>query len=264
MCGLAGILLEKLPKRRVRDVKTLTDIFTKLLVLSEHRGPHATGVAWVKRDGSMAVAKAPLPAHKFIETSAYRDCLAGVNAQTTILMGHTRWPTCGSEHNPANNHPLFDHCVLTHNGHISNADALFRRHNLHRTAQVDSEILLRLAEKHTSPEGIDVPGYLHALEACTGRIAAVLVATTRPEQILLLRGNMPLFVWHHPALHALAYASEEAILQSAVGYSAAWLPLPLAPGEALLENTSNWAMERLPFSFLGMGQHVGWQRYTGG
>ncbi|MEI7832023.1 MAG: glucosamine 6-phosphate synthetase [bacterium] len=254
----------ELPKRRVRDVKTLADIFTKLLVLSEHRGPQATGVAWVKRDGSMAVAKAPLPARQFVETLAYRDCLAGVNALTTILMGHTRWPTRGSEHNPENNHPLVGEVVISHNGHISNADALFRRHNLPRAAQVDSEILLRLAEKHTSPEGIDVPGYLHALEGCTGRIAAVLVATSHPEQILLLHGNMPLIIWHHPTLHALAYASEEAILQSAVGCAAAWLPLPLAPGEALLVDTSSWAMERVSFSFLGMGLHVGWQRYTGG
>jgi len=244
VCGLAGILIGKLPKRRVRDVMGLADIFTKLLVLSEHRGPHATGVAWVKRDGSMHVAKEPLPARQFVETAAYRDCLAGVDAKTTILMGHTRWPTRGSEHNPNNNHPLGDHCVLTHNGHISNADALFRRHNLHRAAQVDSEILLRLAEKHTSPAGIDIPSYLHALESCTGRIAASLVATSRPEQVLLLRGNMPLIVWYHPGLHALAYASEEAILQSAVGDASDWLPLPLAPGEALLVDTSNWAMER--------------------
>ncbi len=222
MCGLAGILIKKSPKRRVRDVKTLTDIFTRLLVLSEHRGPHATGVAWVKRDGSMAVAKAPLPARQFVETAAYRDCLAGVNAHTTILMGHTRWPTRGSEHNPDNNHPLIGEIALTHNGHISNADALFRRHNLHRVAQVDSEILLRLAEKHTSPAGIDVPSYLHALEGCTGRIAAVLVALVRPEQVLLLRGNMPIILWYHPGLKALAYASEEAILHRAVGDLAAW------------------------------------------
>ncbi|MEI7834069.1 MAG: glucosamine 6-phosphate synthetase [bacterium] len=263
MCGLSGIIWRKSSKRRVKDVKTLTDIFTRLLVLSEHRGPHATGVAWVKRDGSMAVAKAPLPASKFVETIAYRDCLAGVNAHTTILMGHTRWPTRGSEHNPANNHPLIGEVIISHNGHISNADALFRRHNLPRAAQVDSEILLRLAEKHTSPAGIDVPSYLRSLEGCTGRIAAVLVATARPEQILLLRGNMPLIVWYHSGLQALAYASEEAILQSAVGDPAPWLPLPLAPGEALLVDTSSWAMERVPFSFPGMGQSVGWQRYTG-
>ena len=264
MCGLCGIIWKESSKRRVRDIKVLADIFTGLLVLSEHRGPHATGVAWVKQDGSIQVAKAPLPAHKFVETAAYRDCLAGVNAQTTILMGHTRWPTRGSEHNPGNNHPLIGEVALTHNGHISNADALFRRHNLHRAAQVDSEILLRLAERHTSPAGIDVPSYLHVLEACTGRIAAVLVATTRPEQILLIRGNMPLIVWHHPSLKALAYASEEAILQSAVCYSAAWLPLPLAPGEALLVDTSSWAMGRMPFCFQGMGLRVGLQRYTGG
>jgi hypothetical protein len=48
------------------EIDALAETFTRLLLLSEHRGPHATGVAWVKRDGTMQVAKEPLPAHAFV------------------------------------------------------------------------------------------------------------------------------------------------------------------------------------------------------
>jgi hypothetical protein len=60
----------------------------------------------VKRDGTMRVVKAPLPARTFIQTAEYLDWLAGIDRDVTYLMGHTRWPTRGSERNPANNHPL--------------------------------------------------------------------------------------------------------------------------------------------------------------
>ena len=41
MCGLLGILAGNRQKRRVKDIEALTDVFTMMLLLSEHRGPHA-------------------------------------------------------------------------------------------------------------------------------------------------------------------------------------------------------------------------------
>lgn len=42
MCGLAGVLTGK-RLRTEGEVNSITALFTRLLVLSEHRGPHATG-----------------------------------------------------------------------------------------------------------------------------------------------------------------------------------------------------------------------------
>ncbi|OQA94664.1 MAG: hypothetical protein BWY25_02706 [Chloroflexi bacterium ADurb.Bin222] len=75
MCGLVGLLAGHRQQRRLKDIEALTDVFTMLLLLSEHRGPHATGVAWVKQDGTLQAAKAPLPARQFVQTSRYLDWL---------------------------------------------------------------------------------------------------------------------------------------------------------------------------------------------
>ncbi len=65
-----------------------------------------------------------------------------VDNHTTILMGHTRWRTRGSEANSRNNHPIRAGIIIgTHNGTIYNADYLFRRLGLPRYAEVDSELL---------------------------------------------------------------------------------------------------------------------------
>jgi hypothetical protein len=44
-------------------------------------------------------------------------------------------------------------CLGTHNGTVVNADALFRRFRLRRYAEVDSEIIFRLASRMTGEDG---------------------------------------------------------------------------------------------------------------
>jgi len=131
------------PKRRSRrEVDHLVESFTRLLICSENRGPHVTGVAWVKGDGTYQVEKAALPARDFVGTLRYALWTDMIDAQTTLLMGHTRWPTRGSALNPDNNHPLAipregGSILLTHNGHLTGVDRLFTQYQLPRTAQVD-------------------------------------------------------------------------------------------------------------------------------
>ena len=277
MCGLVGLLAGRQPKRRLKDIEALTDVFTMLLLLSEHRGPHATGVAWIKRDGSMQVAKEPLPARQFVQSGPYLDWLLGVDREITYLMGHTRWPSHGSVMNPANNHPLClpvtsccrsdqatgNGCLaLSHNGTIPQFQRHFERLRLPRTAQVDSELLARIAQRHTRAEGIDLDGVLADLASLDGRMSLALVATTRPEEIILLKGNMPLEVRIQPRTRVLLYASEVRILDRVLGDEAGWEPLVLAHGEGLVINTQAWTMRRVPFTFQGIACATG-SNYTG-
>jgi len=44
MCGLAGVIFGK-KQRRAEEQDHLAWLFTRLLLLSEERGPHATGAA---------------------------------------------------------------------------------------------------------------------------------------------------------------------------------------------------------------------------
>jgi hypothetical protein len=186
---LTGVIIGSQTKRRVKDIDALVDTFTRMLLLSEHRGPHATGVAWVKRDGSMYVAKEPLPASQFVQSDDYLDWLLGIDRQVTYLMGHTRWPSRGSVRNPANNHPLVlpvgdgYRLALTHNGTIFDHARHLIRLGLPRTTQVDSELLARIAQRHADAHGIDVEAFLADLAPLDGSMSLALVATTRPEEI---------------------------------------------------------------------------------
>jgi len=280
MCGLVGLLAGRQPKRRLKDIEALTDVFTSLLLLSEHRGPHATGVAWVKRNGSMQVAKEPLPARQFVQSGAYLDWLLGVDREITYLMGHTRWPSHGSVLNPANNHPLvttvptldqtrpalqaidqshtaMGSLALTHNGSLRAWERYFSRLQLPRTTQVDSELLARIAQRYTGAAGIDLDAVLTALSPLDGSMSLSLVATTRPEEIILLKGNMPLEVRIQPRTRVLVYASEDRILDRALTGESGWEALPLAYGEGLVVDTQTWTHRRVPFTFQGLNTIAG-------
>ena len=264
MCGLAGIVIGRREKRRVKDIEAFTDTFTRMLLLSEHRGPHATGVAWVKRDGSMQVAKEPLPARQFVQSGAYLDWLLGIDRQVTYLMGHTRWPSRGSARNDAENHPICcaPPILLTHNGTISDHTRHYTRLRLPRITQVDSELLARIAQRHTAAEGVDLEAVLADLVPLDGSMSLALVATTRPEEIILLKGNMPLEVRIQPRTRVLLYASEARILDRAIADETGWETCPLTYGEGLVINTQAWTMHRVPFTFQGLQTAAG-QSYTG-
>jgi glutamine phosphoribosylpyrophosphate amidotransferase len=251
------------PKKRSRqEVDRLVESFTRLLICSEHRGPHATGVAWVKADGTYQVEKAPLPAREFVDTWRYAAWTDSIDAQTTLLMGHTRWPTRGSELNPNNNHPLVvtqetGSVLLTHNGHLTGVDRLFTQYQLPRTAQVDSEFLVQLAARHWAPDGMDLRVFLHDLRGLEGRMSAVLVGTSQPETVYLFKGNQPLEVVYHPRDRVLCYASEVSILMRALGLSSGWDIVPVPAGRVLVVNQRELTkMQQLPFSFRGMATMV--------
>ena len=57
MCGLAGVIFGN-KRRRAEEWEYLAWLFTRLLVLCEERGPHATGAAWLDADGGHGFSSA--------------------------------------------------------------------------------------------------------------------------------------------------------------------------------------------------------------
>jgi glucosamine 6-phosphate synthetase-like amidotransferase/phosphosugar isomerase protein len=253
------------PRRRVAEIDALTDNFTRLLLLSEHRGPHATGVAWVKREGSMQVAKESLSASRFVQTGAYLDWLLGVDRQVTYLMGHTRWPSRGNVGAPAENHPISTPPILlTHNGTILEHVQHARRLRLRQTTRVDSELLARIAQHHASTTGIDLDAFLTDLQPLDGSMSLTLVANTRPGEIILLKGNMPLEVRFHRQKKVLLYASEARITEMVIGGEAGWEDLHMVSGEVLvIDTTAIDRLQRCQFTFHGMERPNTSSRFTG-
>lgn len=137
MCGIAGYCLD--PKHYARV--EAADLAGQMLFDIEHRGGDATGAAWINpRTGKRVISKAPVSATKFVPRAGAGLC---EGATTAIL--HTRFATQGSPKVKGNNHPIpRGKIVLTHNGHISNDKELFKRLNVPRVAQVDSEAVAAL------------------------------------------------------------------------------------------------------------------------
>ena len=250
MCGLAGVIFGK-KRRRAEERENLAWLFTRLLVMSECRGPHATGVAWLNRDGEHRLFKRPARAGQFVTDKAYQEVLSGIDNRTTILLGHTRWRTRGDERVNRNNHPIRAGDIIgTHNGTIYNADYLFRRFKLRRFAQVDSELLFRLAHNAVRDDRIDMERFRARLELCRGQITAVLASRLDPETILVLKGNKPLELRAHRRYRVVLYASEPAFLDAVLADERGWRELPVPPMSMVVfrhEDLMEFSRESLEF-----------------
>jgi glucosamine 6-phosphate synthetase-like amidotransferase/phosphosugar isomerase protein len=211
MCGLCGVILGRKRRRRT-EIRQIAGLFTELLLDSQIRGTDAAGVAVVRRDGSYKLFKRPGPAALLVEDKLYGRVVSLDNKVTAVL-GHTRRKTRGSEHNSRNNHPIVVGRLVcgTHNGTLANADHLASTLRLRRAAEVDSEVLFRLAERSRSDTE-----FRSLLARCRGRISAAFVRLDEPPKLRLLKGDMPLHAAHVPRMRAVLYASEPWMLQTAL------------------------------------------------
>jgi len=251
MCGQAGVVFGT--KRRTQEeTDYLTWVFTRLLELSEERGPHATGVAWVSREGEHRLFKRPVPASEFVRDKAVGEVIGDIDNSVTVLMGHTRFVTRGNAAINENNHPLrTGNCLVTHNGTILNADYLFHRFRFGRHAEVDSEIIGRIADASTVDGRIDVKALRDRLALCRGQMSAVIVAKSDPGTIIILKGNKPLELVYHPKLRTVFYASSAKHLQVALADHPGWERWPLKPMTICVLNCSSLAEpRRIPFDFV--------------
>ncbi len=236
MCGQAGLILSR-RRRSVGEVAILKTIFTGLLMHSEARGHHASGVAVLDREGSYRLFKRPLPATQLIAQPGFAEALGALEGsfgreagRTTLILGHTRYRTCGCESNNLNNHPLRgSDWIATANGTIYNAASLFRRYRLHRHAEVDSELILRLADKFSDIGALDLPRFIEALRPARGQLSAVLASLCAPEVTYVIHGNRPLVLRAHRRYRAIAYASEARFLDGVLGARSGWRPFCLPP-----------------------------------
>lgn len=251
MCGQAGVVFGT--KRRTQEeIDYLTWVYTRLLELSEERGPHATGIAWVNRGGEHRLFKRPVPAREFVRDKAFGEVLGDVDNDVTVLMGHTRFVTRGNAAINENNHPLrTGDCLVTHNGTILNADYLFHRFRFGRHAEVDSEIIGRIADACIVDGRVDVKALRDGLALCRGQMSAVVVAKTDPETAIVIKGNKPLELVYHPKLRAVFYASSAKHLQAALSDIKGCERVPIKPMTInMLRCSDLFGVEQLPFNFV--------------
>lgn len=202
MCGIAGYCLA--PSERC-DASKLS---RRLLLGIEERGRHATGAAWRNDDkpGTVQVFKRATSASKLVHDHAHRIT---PNACSAVL--HTRWATKGDPTNSLNNHPIVcDKVALVHNGHVSNDDDIFRRLNVRRRGQVDTEAIAALL---AYGEG-DVTDLLSQVSG--GAAVAWLNAEDRNNTLHLARVSYsPLHVAQTKAGSLLYASTKQAVVRAA-------------------------------------------------
>lgn len=253
MCGQVGLIFG-VKRRRLADYQDLTEAFTTLLALHERRGPHATGAAWLRHDGEHRIVKGPAPASRFIRETVFQSLTGEVGHGTTWLAGHTRWVTRGAPANNRNNHPLRCGGVIgTHNGTLVNADALAARLGLARQTEVDSEVLVRLVNDACGADGVHLPRLKRHLAHCRGQMSAILASKAQPFQVLLIHGDKPLCLRHHPGRRVMAYASAGLLLEAMFSQSGGWVSVDLPPMHLMCVDVRDLSgAVPMPFHFQAM------------
>jgi amidophosphoribosyltransferase len=215
MCGIASILL--CPCRRTPDQwERIHAIFSANLIANEDRGKFATGMALVTTGGQVYLEKMPLPATVFVQQKEYAALLEKVDQNTTLLLGHTRFPTKGDPSHSFNNHPIWAPPIVgIHNGEIYNDDELFEEFDLPRVGQVDSEIifqLLKLPQMRFSSEK-ELTHLRSWLALLDGYFTFLACDVNQPTRLLAVTHGHPLCIAYDPALNILVFSSRYIFLK---------------------------------------------------
>jgi len=210
MGGIFGLILGK-KRRSAEDRDILKRIFVRLLLANDVPYPHDTGVVAVRTDGEFRIHKKALRVGKFANEKGFKEVMAFVDDQTTVLMGQVRRRMPGDPKTVKSIRPMVTSGVIgTHRGEIFNAKELFERYRLPRETKTDSEVLLQMAAHSTEKGRINPETFLDDLRPCHGTISLSMVSLEDPGSIFLLNGA---FKYMGKAIHlhhrAFFYASGE-------------------------------------------------------
>ncbi len=184
--------------------KIMTKLLRELSVAAEVRGTDATGISYVK-DGKMVTFKKAKPAHK---VNLYFP------KGTTVVIGHTRFTTQGSEKQNCNNHPFESErgFALAHNGVLYNDKELKEMYNLPETKiKTDSYVAVQLLETFG---GADMENIRKMSEIVEGSF--VFTILRNDNTLFLVKGSNPITVYYFSELGLYVYASTKEILDTAL------------------------------------------------
>ncbi|MFE6736471.1 amidophosphoribosyltransferase [Microbacterium sp. NPDC057650] len=150
MCGIVGM---------VGNGPVNQDIYDALLLL-QHRGQDATGIATAESTGVMHMAKAQAMVREAFRTRDMRSLLGSVG------LGHVRYATKGTASSEEEAQPFYVNApygiVLIHNGNLTNTRELTvemeQRDRRHLNSSSDTELLLNVLahELQTSTSPVDL------------------------------------------------------------------------------------------------------------
>jgi glucosamine--fructose-6-phosphate aminotransferase (isomerizing) len=229
MCGIVGYT----------GPKQAYPIVLKGLKRLEYRGYDSSGVALIK-NGVLSVHKKK---GKVVELE---ESLVGVNLDSNIGIGHTRWATHG-EPSDRNAHPHTSangNFAMIHNGIIENYN-LLKNELLNKgytfTSDTDTEVLLNFIEYIKESNNCTLEEALRiALKRVTGAYCILLVDKDDPETIIAARKGSPLVIGVGKGEHFLASDASPIIeYTKEVVYVNDYELAIVRPDELILKNLGN-------------------------
>lgn len=216
MCGIIGYFN---PSPENQDNNTLAKgKVTPLLINSLGRGADATGLGFINNQKNEIICyKEPLASDKFVFTKTYREIIASYNP--SILIGHARTKTLGTEQDNNNNHPLTTESglMMVHNGMLTNEDAIFEAFKLKRDGEVDSEVIIKLIEHFLkNKKNNTIKAIQKAREQIFGSMAIALLNIKEPTTLYLVASGNPVILAYHKPTGIIYFASELEILQNSL------------------------------------------------
>ncbi len=175
MCGIFGFITRQGEGPEIARLR-------RLAMITQRRGEHAFGLAWLNAGGAIQTFKRPGPAQMYLEElNRCRDAI--------IVIGHCRYATHGAPGENRNNHP---HPAgggeLVHNGVVHNHQELVGQYHLKPQSACDSEVLGLLMAR--------CPGTIAQRSAWAANQAlgplAMLGLWGNPARLLVVRNGRPL------------------------------------------------------------------------
>lgn len=215
MCGIVGM---------VGSAPVNQDIYDALLLL-QHRGQDATGIATAEANGVMHNAKAQGMVREAFRTRDMRALLGNVG------LGHVRYATKGTASSEEEMQPFYVNApygiILIHNGNLTNTRELTadmaKRDRRHLNSSSDTELLLNVLagelQATTSTVDLDPDRIFEAVARTHERIegAYAVIAVIAGYGLLAFRdpfGIRPLILGRRPSTVAGAEGRDEWVVAS--------------------------------------------------
>lgn len=213
MCGMVGIAGDL----EFHDKATMK----RLLLLDFFRGTDSTGLAGVRRDGEINIAK--IASHPLDLFDSLRFLKALVGTEGKVLMGHNRAATRGVV-NSYNAHPYhIDHIVGTHNGTLSTVDQDALEDALGEKFSNDSQAIFagiaRLGVRET------IQNLTEGATASTGAWSLVWYDEEDCSLNFLRNKHRPMWLAYSKDFKKMFWASEWGMIDSATNLSSKEYPL---------------------------------------
>lgn len=179
-----------------------SNILSVLATQCEARGTDATGISY-NSGGKLRIYKRPMAAHKL---------RFHIPDDASVIMGHTRMTTQGSQLRNYNNHPFPGRAGKSNFALAHNDVQLRQSLRLPKTRiQTDSYIAVQLIEHK---KALDLNSLRYMAEQVEGSFS--FTALDEGDNLYFVKGDNPLCLYHYPKSGLLLYASTEDILTKAL------------------------------------------------